>query len=276
MIIISDDLVLGTSEETHPNAPVIGYHNLVTVSNITASSEDDDYPAINLANPITAPIARWQASDTGAQTLTFEVNTIDFIDYVGIARHNWGSGQIPVIIEGSNDGGSASGWFELVQQVLLADDDPVIFRFTPQALTHVRIVLGAAASGDDPAWLAVAYVGLLLALQRRIYVGHTPITMGRSQNVVNGKSESGEFLGRLITSESVSTSVELQNLTPSWYRTVLDPFIVAQKDTPFFFAWRPGDYPDEVGFGWITNDPQPQNQRPNGMMQINWNMTGIA
>lgn len=278
MIIISDDLVLSSTgdEETNSNSPLIGWDNLVTIDNITASSEDVDYPAVNLANPITSPIARWQATTTAMQTITFAINSIEDVDYVGIARHNLGTNQNSVIIEGSTDGGTASGWFELVQEVLLPNDAPAIFRFTPQSLTHVRIVIGAGASGSDPAEIAVAYVGKLLPLQRRIYVGHTPINYGRSSKVVSGKSEAGDFLGRVIISEQTETSVELKNLTPSWYRSKLDPFIQASKDTPFFFAWRPGDYPNEVGFAWMTNDPQPKNQLPNGMMNIDLQMTGIA
>lgn len=274
MIIISEEMVLGVSEETHPNAPLIGYHNLVNVGNISASSEDPDFPVVNLANPITAPIARWQATTTGAQTITVEVN--DEVDYLGIARHNLGSGQIPISLEGSTDGGSASGWFELVQQVLLSNDDPLLFRWTPQSLTHVRIVMGAAASGADPVSLGVVYVGLLLALQRRIYVGHTPVTYGRSETIVNGKTERGDFMGRIITAEERMTGVDMQNLTADWYREKMDPFIVASKQIPFFFAWRPGDYPNEVGFVWMTNNPQPRNQRGNGMMQIDIQMSGIA
>lgn len=271
MIIISNSLVLGLTPETHVNAPLIGWHNLVTTGNIEADTAATDYPASNMANPITAPGARWRAADSTAQAVSVAVDTVEPIDYIAIARHNLGSAAVSVTVEGSiNDG---ADWFELVQEALLPNDAPAIFRFEPQALTDIRLSLGA---GDDPAEIAVLYTGLLLALQRRIYVGHTPIVLGRSAKIVNGRSEGGDFLGRIITSEQRETSVDLKNLTPSWYRTYLDPFIEASKDTPFFFAWRPGDYPDEVGFAWMTNEPQPSNQRPNGMMQVQLQMTGIA
>lgn len=277
MIVISSSLVISsTSQEEGPNNPVIGWQNLVTVDNIFASSEDVDYPAINMANPITANVQRWKAADDGVQYVEVVVNSIDDIDYIAIARHNLGSQQIPITVEGSDDGGSASGWEELVQESLLANDAPAIFRFVPQGLTNIRLVLGEVPSGGDPAEIAVVYVGKLLVLQRRIYVDHTPINYGRSQRIVNGKSEAGDFLGRLVTAEQNDTAVTMLNLTPNWYRSYMDPFIEASKDTPFFFAWRPEDYPNEVGFCWMTNNPQPKNQRPNGMMQIDLAMTGIA
>ena len=271
MIVISSSLTLGETPETHPNAPLIAYRNLVTASNITADTAAEGYPASNMANPITAPGARWRAGDTTAQAVSVEVQTVDPIDYIAIARHNLGSEAIPVTVEGSTDDGD--NWSELVQEVLLADDAPALFRFTPQALTNIRLSLG---EGDAPAEIAVLYTGLLLALQRRIYVGHVPMPYGRSAKIVNGKSEGGDFLGRIVLSEQLATAVEIKNITPAWYRASLDPFIVASKETPFFFAWRPGDYPDETGFAWMTNDPQPQNARRNGMMQISLQMTGIA
>jgi hypothetical protein len=31
-----------------------------------------------------------------------------------------------------------------------------------------------------------------------------------------------------------------------------------------------------VGFAWLTNDPQPMNQRPNGMMQVELQLSGVV
>ena len=68
----------------------------------------------------------------------------------------------------------------------------------------------------------------------------------------------------------------LRNLTPSFYRTEMEPFIAVAQEAPFFFGWRPFTFPDEVGYAFMTNDPQPSNQRSNGMMQIDLQMGGIA
>jgi hypothetical protein len=122
---------------------------------------------------------------------------------------------------------------------------------------------------------AVVYAGTLLVLQRRIFVGHTPINYGRSAKVTNARSESGNFLGRIVLNEKNSTSVDMKNITSAWYRTFMQPFIDDSQENPFFFAWRPSDYPNEIGFAWMTNDPQPSNALPNGMMQISLEMTGI-
>lgn len=271
MIVLSPSLVVSLAEEASDNNPLIGWHNLVTIENVTSFSEADGYPVTNLANPITSAGGGWQAEAAGDETIEVAIEEVEPIDYAAIAAHNFGRAGIVVTVEGSTDFGVT--WFELVEEQLLADDSPAIFRFEPQSLTNVRLLL---AEGSEAAACAVLYVGKLLVLQRRIYVGHTPMPMGRSQKIVNGKSEAGDYLGRIVTSEQRATAVDLKNLTPAWYRSEMDPFIAASKDTPFFFAWRPGDYPLETGFGWMTNDPQPRNSRPNGMMEISFQMTGIV
>jgi len=283
-VVISSSLVVSLTrsiigDSLNGNSPLVGYQNLVTISNISTTSEDPNNPAVNLANPATHLV--WvglNGSPTGDEYITVVLDTTEDVDYVGIARHNFASGLIPVSIEIlSQAGGSPADWVEVIADSFLPTDGPVIFRFEPQALYAVRVRLQPSRASTPVApTAAVVYVGKLLLLQRRIYVGHTPIPYGRSPRIVAGKSESGNFLGRIMIGASRMTGVDLANLTPAWYRAYMDPFIDAAQLNPFFFGWRPLDYPYEVGYGWITDEPQPSNQRPNGMMQISFKMTGIV
>jgi hypothetical protein len=125
-------------------------------------------------------------------------------------------------------------------------------------------------------YLAVLYAGELLLLQRRIYVGHTPIKFGRRLNLANHRSIDGNFLGRIVLSEKTETSIALKNLTSTWYRNYMEPFLLAAQEIPFFFAWRPGTYPTEVGYVWLTGDPVPVNQLSNGMMQVSFDVEGVV
>lgn len=276
MIVISSNVVLTEPYQFTLNHPVIGYQTAVTISNVTASSEDVDHPVVNLANPATH--LKWRAEETTAPDIEYVdvlLDSVQYFDYVGIARHNFGSAQIPITVLGATELDTSDDPIfdiELTAEQLLADDGPAMFRFNRQNLIAVRIQLGI---GNDFPEMAVLYVGELLTLQRKIYVGHTPVLYGRNRRVVSGRSESGQYLGRLIVSESRETTVEMKNLTPDWYRTYLDPFVEACDDQPFFFAWRPQEYPQEVGYMWMTNEPQPTNQLANGMMSIDFQMSGI-
>lgn len=270
MIVISQNFVLEPTGDINANNPLVGWHNIVTAGTIVADGAADGYPAANLANPVTAQ--RWVAADDSEQYLTITTGTEEDIDYIGVAGHNFGSAAIPVSIEGWDD--MEEEWFELVEAALLpAADDPVIFQFEPQPLSQIRIKL---QSGDDVPAAAVVYCGKLLTLLRRIYVGHTPATMGRTLNVANGRSESGNFMGRIVIGEGRSTTIVQANLPPAWYRANMEPFVRAAETQPFFFAWRPQTYPAETGFLWLTSDPRPVNDRANGFMRIELAVEGIA
>ncbi len=277
-VVIQAGLVVNTGgEDLNDNSPIVGYQNLVTSGNVSASSETEDHPAVFLANPATHLFWRSaQGSPTSAEFITVVVDSPEEIDYMGIARHNFGSVGLPVSVQAQYE--PAGAWSDLVTEQLLSDDGPVIFRFVPQSVYAIRLVIGESLTGNlgTDAQLAVLYVGKLLIMQRRLYVGHTPITMGRMTQVVNQWSISGDFLGRIITGERRQSSANFVNLTPDWYRTYFEPFVIAAQESPFFWAWRPGDYPLEVGYAALTGDIKPSNQRANGMMQVSWDMEGVA
>lgn len=269
-LVISQNFVLTDSTPQFPvtlDHPVIGWHNIVTPSNVVADHADPNFPASNLANPSTHE--EWRANNGGTQFLTVTTGYVDEIDYVGIARHNLGTEQIPVRIE---DGSGNV----LVQEVLLADDSPVLFRFTPQSLAQVKIRLQVSSDLHLPR-AAVLYVGKLLVLERKIYVGHTPLTQARRINVQNGRSESGNFLGRIVLGAWRETVIPLSLLSPEWYRDYGgDEFLAVAAETPFFFGWRPQSYPYEIGYCWTTEDPMPVPTGPSNRIAFDLKVRGIV
>src|SRR4051812_19814076 len=96
-IVISNNFVLTQPDSRFPvtlDHPLIGWHNLVTATNIVADTSATNYPASNLANPATH--LEWRANDTTEQYLTITTGYVDEIDYLAVARHNFGSEQITV------------------------------------------------------------------------------------------------------------------------------------------------------------------------------------
>ena len=264
-VYFSPALALGPIPTTDNDAGIIGYDNLLTISNVLATSEAVDYPDTNLANPSTASF--WRSAVTTTQYVT--INAVGTANYFALARHNLGTVQAIISIE-ALDG---TTWNTIFAEKILADDATIILRFAKTSAGGFRLKIQNATAVPE---IAVIYVGELMELQRRIYVGHTPITYGRQTIVQSGRSESGNYLGRVILQERLSTTVQLENLTPNWYRETMEPFIDAAKTLPFFYSWRPATYPEEVGFCWLTNDAIPVNQRSNGMMSINLEMGGFA
>lgn len=250
------------------NAPIFGYSNFVTTAGIAATSALTAYPATNLANVSTASL--WKATSTAQQYLTATINPAQVVDYVGIARHNFSSAGIAVSVETQE--GLGDPWVEVIEPFIPSDNNALILRFIAQSAYGVRVKLGA---GTSAAQAAVMFTGKLLASTQRVYVGHSPITLNRRVEIVSGMSESGNYLGRIVTGSNLTTSISLTHFKPDWYRDYFDPFVRAAQTTPFFFAWRPLQYPNETAFAWLTGDPQPSNMLPNGMMQVSLEMSGV-
>ena len=251
------------------NSGFIGYTNYVNTSNISTANSDPSFPITNAANPATN--FRWRANNSAGRVITIQNNGA-IINYIGIARHNLVQEKIQVKIDFNG--------------VTVRDFQPVfnqqslLFLFEEASPNTIEIYIqdpsNINSSVGDPLEIAVIYCGLGIRLERNIYVGHTPITMGRDRTSINGVSQSGEYLGEIVTNQSLSTNVTLSNLTPDWYRTNLDPFFSRNPRAPCFWAWRPSKYPAEVGYCWVTGNPRPTNSRANGMMDVSWDLVGIA
>lgn len=280
MLVISNNLVLSAGEDALPDGtPLILIDNKVTISNVTTDSENDNYPVTNLANPATNQ--EWRgSSDSPTPTevnIDVLVNSIDMVDGVGIARHNFGTEGIAVtIISVTSD--SPNDEHILVGPQIPADDEPMLFQFTEQSFATLRIKLDVPASAVPRA--AVLYVGKLLICERGLDVGSefTPPRFARKTDSVNGRSWAGDFLGRIITSQSIEGSTAtFKHFNPDWYREEFDPFVaLAQTDRPFFFAWSPEGYPFEVAYAWLAEDPFPQVSPITDRMHVSLKMDGIV
>lgn len=273
-VIFENDFVLTDSTPEFPvtlDHPVVGYHNLVTATNIVADTADANYPASNLANPATHSEAEWRAADTTAQEITITTGYVDDIDYVGIARHNFADAEVTVAV-GYYD--ETDTWVELIAEFMPGTNSPLLLRFTAQSIAEPVIRLGAGSLAPRA---AVVYVGKLLTLERRIYVGHTPLPTARKNEIQNGRSESGNFLGRILLGAWRESTIPLSLLSPGWYRDHGgDDFLAAAATTPFFFGWRPESYPYEVGYCWTTEDPMPVPVGPSNKLAFDIKVTGIA
>lgn len=251
------------------NNPVIGYDNKVILSGVTATSEDSEKPATNVANTSTAEY--WESLIDTVQYLEFNIN-LSAVDYVGIAAHNL-EGMTYEIEYKIGAGGT---WTAVDSSRVPSDNSAIMWYFTSIEADYWRIKI-TPTSGKHPK-IGVVYIGQAARLQRRVYVGHTPISYGRKTNVVTGMSENGDYLGRVVKNRSLASSVKQENIDASYYRSTIEPFVkhADVESKPYFFAWRPSSYPSEVGYCWNTQNVVPSNQRSNGMMDFTISMRAHA
>jgi hypothetical protein len=262
-IHISNAVVLAVEDLVNPNNPRLCWRNIVTAGQLTATSEKPESPVRNLANSSTA--FAWEAEDDSEQTITLNVDGQQ-IDFIGFARHNiTGEVRISFVV-----GVTETVIFDFGEVPL---DQSVLFLINPATPDEIRITI---RDNETAPRIAVLSVGVATVLQRRLYVGHTPISYGRQLETIGSISEGGQYLGEIVRRETRTTTVDLQNITADFYREELDPFVAQRPREAAFWAWRPGDYPNEVGYVWLRGNPQPVNQRSNGMMNITLEFEGIA
>lgn len=268
----------GLTAHVPADTAIVGWHNLVTTTNVDTTTEADGYPASNLANPATHLL--WVGgTNTGDELITITLSTTELIDYVAVAKHNWGTESFLVSVEiSSND--SPSDFITVISPQTVASDLPIIFRFEPQAVGSIRIRLAVTTGTVDVPQAAVVYVGSLLDLTRGVRVDqeHVPVTYGRRTTVINGMSESGNFLGRLVLGEHRYTKAEFFGFEKTFYDSDIDPFLAAAQERPFFFAYAPTEYPAEVGYVWLVNNAEPEI-RPDTSVRavaLTLEMRGIA
>jgi len=268
VLILSPGLVLAQPQIINDGTPLIGWRNVVTVSNVTATNENPNYLALNLANPST--VLTWLAANNATQYLTVTLNSPAPVDYLAVARHNFGTVGATLTVERKVDG----VWEEIAGPVLPGDDTHILFRFAEIEPEGVRLKITGASAAPT---LAVLYVGKLLVMERGVNIDtpHTPLNFGRSTQVSQGWSDAGDYLGTIVTGRYCEATEQFSHLSPGWYRSEFDPFVSFAAENPFFYVWRPSEYPNEVGFAKLTADVKPSLAPKTNRFSVQLQMRGV-
>lgn len=254
MIVISGSVSLSAAEELlfgdeplSGNHPRIGYHSIAAIDNITADQEADGFPVSNLARAATN--VAWRGIDTDPQYVY--VNAAGIVNYLALAGHNLAQGVVQ--LQASDNG---TDWVEVIPETMPGAGTAFMVEFENAEHPYWRLYVEPFVSAPQ---ITVMHLGQVLRVQRRIYVGHTPLTQARQTEINTGRSEDGHYIGRLRRGGGLATDVSLRNLTEAWYRENFDPFVAHADLGAFFWAWRPQAYPQDVGYCWTTGNIAPVN-----------------
>lgn len=273
-VIITSSMVVQTPAQSGgtgdlPPFPLsharIGYQTICNSSNVVASSEAAGFPAEDATTVFTNEY--WRPATLPA-TWTCDAGTGVDTDYIGIAAHTLGSSQCSLTIEYSTDN---STWTQL-NSFLPSDNKAIMLLYGTITARWWRFTL----NGTVAPRMGIIYIGQALQMQRPIYGGHAPITLTRSTTIYNQISEAGQFMARSITRQGNGTTFAWKNLKAAWYREYFDPFVLAARRTPFFIAWRPDRFPEEVGFCWTSGDIAPSNMGIKDFMEVSMSVAGIS
>lgn len=250
----------GLSPTPDLNHARIGYQNLTYGLTPTASTSAAGHPATAATYPTT--FEYWTPTALPA-TWSVDLGSAKAVDYLGMVGDMNGC---TVALQSSTDN---STWTTQETRTGLTDRIN-LFLISSVTARYWRLSVSVAFP-----LLSVVYLGQALAMQRKIYQGHTPLTLSRETELSNNMSEGGQYLGRSIIRKGASTSTEWQHLKADWYRANFDPFVKSARTAPFFIGWRPQQYPAELGFVWTGGDISPSITGPRDFMSVGMSFQGL-
>lgn len=242
---------------THPR---IGWHNRATTANTSGSPSLSGFPVSNILNPGT--YERYKPT-TASFSVNVDLGSAQNVDYVATQTKN-----ITTINVQYSDNGST--YISVLNETV--DDNTNMFLFETQAHRYWRVTMYGAA---DPQVVALK-LGLVLEMPRPIYSGHAPMQLNRSRAIRPNLSETGQFLGASQKRAGLRGNFEFKHLTADWYRSNFDPFAATNpRIAPFFIAWRPETFSEDVHYGWGSNELNPSNMGVKDYMSVSLSMEGF-
>jgi len=243
----------------------IGHQSYTRTGTVTASSAAVDFPADAPLNELTYEF--WRPTALPA-TWTLNAGSSVAVNYFGIAAHTLGSSGNTVSIQSSPDN---TTW-TTIDSITPTDNSPIMFLFVSVTAQYYRIEISGGAIPS----IGVIYIGTVLEMLRPCYGGLTPISLSRDSVIRPNRSEGGQWLGRSVIRSGSSMKVQYSILENNWVRTTFKDFIDDAVVYPFFFAWRPDNYPEDVGYVWVQDDIKPSNMGRNSLMQVTFDMSGLS
>lgn len=266
-IIINRKMTLEAQRSGTSGKPLIGWQSYVNRGNIVAESEDQYWPVSNLGNTNTA--LEWRSTSIDTQTITVSLNGTEPIDYIAVARHNLASAGVEIRVDAVYAGTAPDAWVPVIGGVILGTDGPAMLRFDEIHPIEVRITL---IPTDTPPRAAVLYIGKMTVMESGIAQEVVPMAFSLETDVATGRAESGDFLGRIITDQKRQLNYTFEYVDYNWFKRELGGFVQESMTRPFFMAWLPNVYPDEVFYGWLNSDVRPTAVNFQGDILVTFDM----
>lgn len=241
----------------------IGHQTYTRGGSAVASSAETNFPADAPLNELTYEY--WRPTALPADW-TLDAGSSVSANYVGIASHTLKGNTIT--IQGSNDNSTYTD----IDSLIATDNSQIMFLFAPVSYRYWRLhIVGSTIPS-----VGVVYVGTTLDMLRPYYAGITPISLSNDVVIRPNRSDGGQWLGRSVIRSGSSMSAEFKNLDNAWVRTSFKDFMNDAISYPFFFAWRPDNYPEDVGYVWVTESIKPSNMGIRDLMQVSFSMNGLG
>lgn len=204
---------------------------------VTASSEATGFEAINADNELT--YTYWQPTAVPATwQLTFTSTTVS---YCGVASHNIGSSGGSIGLQ-EWDGAT---WTTIFAPIVVADDSPILFLFSPRTTDRLRIRVTNAIPTVGVIWF-----GDVMELPQKCqWTGSLPFNEAVGSVFAENVSDGGHVLDRFAIRKAATCQMTVNNISETWAAANIPALQAHMEVLPVFMADRPDEYRKSVVFG---------------------------
>ena len=249
---------LVASKET--NNPFAAWNNLGALATLGGTTTLADGAALNAFTGTTFDYWKPNVTATTAQ-LQVTFGAARTLSCVALAGHNLHLLGASVAVQRSTNAGV--NWSDAgAGAVTPADGSPIVFRMITSgndAADWRLNITGLAVSA--PLYIAVAFFGDDMVFPARFYDGFAPPISPMDVQLVSNVTQGNNLVGTSVVIKGSMMQASFSHILPAFVRGALLPFIpYFNAGKPFFFAWRPAAYPQDVVYAWRSGDViAPQN-----------------
>ena len=239
------------------------------------------FPVKNAFSPFTYPADSFmfeRGTSTGSVMiyLNGDINSSDF-DALGFIISGLEGDAVTVDLSYVPTGG---GSFTILKSQSVSRDGCHLMTFTkPVGSYFWRITFSgitAAQSDSTPISIPVIMVGKLMQFEKCIRNRYAPLDYSRKTEFLTNESGTGQYIGRSIIRRNHESTVSFDLMTAPWVRSTFQPFVRHARTKPYFFAWNPEKYPDEVNYVWTDEDIVVEYTGDRNRMSASWSMRGLG
>ena len=212
---------------------------------------------------------RWTFTATTTNELVFTLPANRNIDTVCIGAHNLSGATISVEYDPA-----ASGYVPFHADIEPVTNDAIMLHISSTvSVTKLKISITGLTGSF---FVGSVYAGIALQMQRPFFGGHTPAVLARQADYYSSMSESGNFIGVEVRRRAIESSADWKNITDTWYRQYVVPFLASAETLPFYFAWNLEQYPTDVVYCKNITNIAPSYSGQRNLMTFSIPLVGIA
>jgi len=220
------------------------YNNVLTsplLTSVTPTSERTGYSIQNSYDWYTT--SYWSpTAEVGFHDMTAIFSSAVSADYFAVYRHNLKTVNCFIYLQYSADLGGT--WTNATSHAPTTDNELILKTFASISATYWRVRVITLT--DAPLFIGVIMFGAKLPLYRGMVAGFTVPRHGRKNDIVNQKTEGGQFVGRVKTSQGARSSINFKHITQAWVRSYWEAFVEHAELLPFLFSWNHDTYPQDA------------------------------